>query len=89
MVVFEAGSDQRALKNEKASEGRCKLSDTKDVRIQIGPGLPGILAAVFITLKLLDKIDWSWWWVTSPLWIPAGVALAVAAVALLIAAVAK
>ena len=25
---------------------------------------------VFLVLKLLGKIDWSWWWVTSPLWIP-------------------
>lgn len=25
---------------------------------------------VFLVLKLTDVIDWSWWWVTSPLWIP-------------------
>jgi hypothetical protein len=25
---------------------------------------------VFLTLKLCGVIDWSWWWVTSPLWIP-------------------
>jgi hypothetical protein len=24
-----------------------------------------------MVLKLTDNIDWSWWWVTSPLWIPA------------------
>lgn len=24
---------------------------------------------VFLGLKLAKKIDWSWWWVTSPLWI--------------------
>lgn len=23
---------------------------------------------IFLTLKLLGKIDWSWWWVTAPLW---------------------
>jgi len=34
-----------------------------------GIGFTGLLAIVFITLKLLDKIDWSWWWVLSPLWI--------------------
>lgn len=28
----------------------------------------GLLAIVFITLKLCDVIDWSWWWVTAPLW---------------------
>lgn len=24
---------------------------------------------VFLILKLTNVIDWSWWWVTSPLWI--------------------
>jgi hypothetical protein len=27
------------------------------------------LTLIFITLKLLDKIDWSWWLVLSPLWL--------------------
>lgn len=30
----------------------------------------GILTIVFIVLKLTDYIDWTWWWVLSPLWIP-------------------
>ena len=29
-----------------------------------------LLLTVFIVLKLTDKIDWSWWWVLSPIWIP-------------------
>lgn len=32
--------------------------------------LPTLLFVVFLILKLTDNIDWSWWWVTSPLWIP-------------------
>lgn len=32
-------------------------------------GFPGLLTIVFITLKLMKYIDWSWWWVLSPLWI--------------------
>ena len=35
-----------------------------------GIGLGTILTVVFIVLKLTDHIDWSWWWVLSPLWIP-------------------
>jgi len=31
---------------------------------------PTLLATVFITLKLLQVIDWSWTWVLSPLWFP-------------------
>lgn len=23
---------------------------------------------VFLTLKLCHVIDWSWWWITAPLW---------------------
>lgn len=34
-----------------------------------GIGFAGLLTIVFIVLKLLGKIDWSWWWVLSPLWI--------------------
>jgi len=36
---------------------------------------PGLLAIAFIVLKLLGHITWSWWWVLSPLWIPAGLLL--------------
>ena len=28
-----------------------------------------VLLIVFIILKLCDVIDWSWWWVLSPIWI--------------------
>ncbi len=36
-----------------------------------GIGFASLLAIVFITLKLTSVIAWSWWWVLSPLWIPA------------------
>lgn len=32
--------------------------------------LSGLLTVLFIGLKLTDNIDWSWWWVLSPTWIP-------------------
>ena len=35
-----------------------------------GMGFFGLLAIVFIALKLTDYIDWSWWWVLAPIWIP-------------------
>lgn len=35
------------------------------------------LTVLFVVLKLLDKIYWSWWWVFSPLWIPIGLIIAV------------
>ena len=33
-------------------------------------GFLDILTIVFIVLKLTHYIDWSWWWVLSPIWIP-------------------
>lgn len=38
------------------------------------------LFVVFLVLRLTEVIDWSYWWVTAPLWAPAAVAVAVLAV---------
>jgi len=35
-----------------------------------GLGLGTVLFLIFLVLKLTGHIDWSWWWVTSPIWIP-------------------
>ena len=35
-----------------------------------GIGIAELLLAIFITLKLCHVIDWSWWWITAPLWLP-------------------
>lgn len=48
------------------------MNDEKHVRVSGGIGFPTVLFLVFLILKLTDKIDWSWWWVTAPLWISAG-----------------
>lgn len=34
-----------------------------------GSDFTSLLTIVFITLKLTHVIDWSWFWVLSPLWI--------------------
>ena len=34
-----------------------------------------VLTLIFVTLKLCNVIDWSWWWILSPIWITAGVAI--------------
>lgn len=61
-----------------------------------GIGFPGLLAIVFITLKLCGVITWPWLWVLAPLWIGLALAavfigalLAFAGVCFLIAAVVK
>ena len=40
-----------------------------------GASFPSLLLLLFIGLKLGNVIDWSWWWVMSPLWISILVAL--------------
>ena len=48
-----------------------------------GIGFFGLLAIVFITLKLCDVIAWSWWWVLAPLWIPFAVIFAIAIICMI------
>ena len=49
-----------------------------------GIGLCGVMFIVFLVLKLCGVIQWSWWWVTGPLWIPAAFVLACLAIGFLI-----
>ena len=49
-----------------------------------GIGLCGTMFLVLLVLKLTGHIAWSWWWVTSPLWIPFGIAIALLLGALLV-----
>ena len=42
------------------------MSANKDT----GLNLTAVLLIIFVVLKLTHNIDWSWWWVLSPLWIP-------------------
>jgi hypothetical protein len=51
-----------------------------------------ILFVIFLVMKLAkigDVANWSWWWVTAPLWIPLVLVLAVFSIALLIFAIFK
>lgn len=47
------------------------MSDTTTSNSR-GMGLVGVLTCIFVVLKLIGIINWSWWWVLSPLWISAG-----------------
>lgn len=46
-----------------------------------GLGIVGVLTIVFVVLKLVGVIAWSWWWVLSPLWIAFGLWVVVALIA--------
>jgi len=43
-----------------------KMNNNNYIRLNFLP----LLTLIFITLKLCKVINWSWWWVLSPLLIP-------------------
>ena len=55
-------------------------------------GLGTILFIVFLVMKLAkigDVANWSWWWVTSPLWIPIILVLGIFLISILLFAIFK
>ena len=52
-----------------------------------GIGFVGLLTIVFITLKLLGVITWSWVWVLAPLWISLAIGIIAIPVILVIAVI--
>lgn len=36
-----------------------------------------LIFIIFIILKLTNVITWSWWWITSPLWLPIAIGLGI------------
>ena len=60
----------------------------KIVRESGGIGLAGILTIIFVLCKIFGVIDWSWWWVFSPLWISALVVLFFLFIGLIVLAIA-
>lgn len=48
-----------------------------------GIGFLGLLAILFIALKLTGFISWSWLWVLSPVWIPIVIVVALFGIVLM------
>jgi hypothetical protein len=51
-------------------------------RIVVGTSFFGLLAILFIALKLTGFIGWSWWSVLAPLWLPSVMLFLIAAILL-------
>jgi hypothetical protein len=60
--------------------------ETNNKKITIGcvSPLTVIIFLAFFFAKIFDKIDWSWWWVFSPLWIPLAFVLGLITIAAII-----
>ena len=52
-----------------------------------GISLCSAVFLVFLVLKLIGYINWSWWWVTAPLWGPFALILAIFIVIIIIAGI--
>ena len=69
------------------------MSKPMEVKVMNSEGLSfgSLLFLLFLGLKLGHVINWSWWWVTAPLWIPVALSLVifavVAGIVMLVAAV--
>ena len=65
------------------------MESNKKITITYSWPVAIIVFLAFFFAKIFDKIDWSWWWVFSPLWIPFAIALTCVAIGSLIYLVIK
>ena len=61
------------------------MSQNNSTSKSSGIGFTGLLALLFIGLKLGNVITWSWWWVLSPLWISFAILIIIVVIAVFIA----
>lgn len=45
--------------------------------VSCGISFSSLLFITFLILKLCNVINWSWWWVTAPLWMPVALGIVV------------
>jgi hypothetical protein len=63
------------------------MSDSKSVTVG-GTSFCNLLFLVFLVLKLTKVINWSWWWVTAPIWGPIALVVAILIVVGIVALIA-
>lgn len=59
-------------------------NENKTVIKKQGLSFSSLLTIIFIVLKLIGVIEWSWLWVLSPLWISVGLSLAIYLIGMLV-----
>lgn len=45
------------------------MRELENINIRFSGLLTTLLTVLFVGLKLTNYIDWSWWWVLSPIWV--------------------
>lgn len=62
---------------------------TENYKTGSGLSFLSVLTLIFITLKLTGVINWSWWWILSPIWISISLAIIVFIIILSVLAITK
>lgn len=57
-----------------------KMNNKNEKNKNNGLGFGTVLFLIFLTLKLTNYITWSWWWVTSPIWIPVALVMIISGI---------
>lgn len=60
------------------------MEENNNLKINIGSSWPIILFIIFFLAKIFNKIDWSWIWIFSPLWISFGFGVSVIGIFLIL-----
>ena len=76
--------EKNAIKNSNS-----KTMSSSSSRSSGGISFTGALTILFIGLKLTHVINWSWWWVLSPIWISALFVLAIILIVAIVAVIAE
>ena len=50
-------------------------TENKSIKFSCLPPVSIIIFLTFFFAKVFNLIDWSWWWVFSPLWLPSAAIL--------------
>ncbi len=61
---------------------REKMSEKNTSVISIN--FSGVLLVAFIVMKLCGVINWSWWWVLAPIWVPIAIILVILVVIIIV-----
>lgn len=61
------------------------MEENKKFSVPMGGfSLCNMMFIAFLVLKLCHVIDWSWWWITAPLWGPVALVIVVSVIAVLV-----
>ena len=65
------------------------MKEIERINIKFSGLLSTLLTVLFVGLKLTNYIDWSWWWVLAPLWIPTSLILVIVIILFIIYCIVK